>query len=139
MTSTLNERLIQYLLKHQHSVFQYNVHDCRTFAARWVDQELDMDYETRIVKFIKTARFSKLVMAINDPGGYARLIKEVSGVEGTKGPGKLGDIVVAHQVNGQEILGIQSVRLVHLPGRDCLEAIDSRAVIEHWSLECLKQ
>lgn len=137
--SSLNERLIQYLWKHQHASFVYGHHDCGTFTCGWVDSELRTDYVLQLRNKCRSGGLVKFLQRITQTRGYSSIVSEFCGFDGTPGPGKLGDIGVFEQPDGRFTLGVQSVRLIHIPGSEGVVAFDSVRIVEHWSLECLKQ
>lgn len=136
--STLNERLLQYLWNHQRSTFQYGYNDCGTFTCRWVDSELGTDYLRTLRNRCVRGGLVKYLQRVGSPGGYASIVKEFCGLDGTAGPGKLGDVALFRQPDERLTLGVQTIRLVHAPDSEGLAAFDSSRIVEHWSLECLR-
>ncbi len=134
----ITERFTQYLWQHQYIPFQYGVHDCSLFVCGWVDKELGTGYLRLLSDMSRGTGLSKLIRRISVPGGYAALVNEVTGKIGALGEGKLGDVAVFRQPCGTETLGIQSHRLVHVPGKNGLTAFGSHLITHHWSLECLR-
>ncbi len=137
--STLSDRLLQYLWKHQRTNFQYGYHDCGTFTCGWVDSELGTDYVNALRAKCRSGGLVKYLHRIATSGGYAEIVKEFCGLDGNPGIGKPGDIAIFVQPDGRQTLGVQTVRLIHIPAEEGLAAFDTGRIIVHWSLECLKQ
>lgn len=142
VASTRTQRLVEYLWKNQRKEFRYGDHDCRIFAARWIDGELGTNYMERCKRFIVEMRgLAATLRAVERVGGYCEAISAVTGVKPSTEIGwSPGDIAVFRQEDGSEALGILSSRLVHCPGKHGLISLGvENRVIWHWSLECLRQ
>lgn len=140
MSKGILQRLVSYLWKHQNVPFQYGKNDCRTFASRWVDSELGTEYEKLGALLVRQRGLARAIHSARNPGGYAAMITEVTGVSPVVGLGwNCGDVAVFIQDNGLETLGVTSKRLVHAPGIHGLISFDASKIQCYWSLECLKR
>ncbi len=133
------EALTDYLWRHQRVPFEYGRHDCRTFACRWVDSQLDTNYLLRVEAHIRSKGLRQVLGTLRNVGGYMAMCAEIVGkLPSDDSAHKPGDVAIFLQADNTETLGIVSSRLVHAPGQEGLVAFGADRIRCYWSLECLK-
>lgn len=86
--------------------FQWGLHDCCLFVASVVDAMTDSDYAQRIAADLPYSTEAEARDYIARAGGLQPLVASYLGDTIPWGWAQQGDVVLAHDANGQEVLGV---------------------------------